>query len=400
MTLSDVIIEELDTTVKTLLEKRHITTIPYRKCGLQSKKKEEIKYYSIEEKQAKRAELDVPNDALLSVSGGSAYKYFENNKSEHYEMIKRLLEKVPNLYHLAITNLSKEQKQIIDKIFEKSGVKNRLLFHPLTPQYDILFQCADLFIDSFPMSSAMTQIDLMAMKVPTVVKINTEKPELTFHEYMPNDYPYMYEKVEDMEKGIVELLLNTGLREEIKKSNYEFWLNNYEAMCVKNNYLKLINLLNPEIKLINFLDIPFETQLKTRDWRNSEEVKKWFKIPYIEENTHKNWLVSLKEDFAKNIAFIISCNEKYVGVTYFHSIDYKRKEAEWGIYIHDSSTRGFGIGKIALKQCLEYAKNNGFQKLYLSVLNSNKRAKALYESFGFKFLYSEESDFEKYYKNL
>lgn len=400
MTLSDVIIEELDACVKTLIEKRHITNIPYRKCGLQSKRKDEVKYYSLEEKQAKRVELGIPNDALLSVSGGSSYKYFENNKSEHYEMIKRLLERVPNLYHLAITNLTKEQKKIVNKIFEKSEAQKRLLFHPLTPQYDILFQCADLFIDSFPMSSAMTQIDLMAMKVPTVVKINTEKPELTFHEYMPNDYPYMYEKVEDMEKGIVELLLNTGLREEIKKSNYEFWLNNYEAMCVKNNYLKLINLLNPEIKLINFLDIPFETQLKTRDWRNSEEVKKWFKIPYIEENTHKNWLVSLKEDFAKNIAFIISCNEKYVGVTYFHSIDYKRKEAEWGIYIHDSSTRGFGIGKFVLKQCLEYLKNKGFQKLYLSVLNSNKRAIALYKSFGFKFLYNEETNFEKYYKNL
>lgn len=240
MTLSDVIIEELDTTVKTLLEKRHITTIPYRKCGLQSKKKEEIKYYSIEEKQAKRAELDIPKDALLSVSGGSSYKYFENNKSEHYEMIKRLLEKVPNLYHLAITNLSKEQKQIINKIFEKSGVQNRLLFHPLTPQYDILFQCADLFIDSFPMSSAMTQIDLMAMKVPTVVKINTEKPELTFHEYMPNDYPYMYEKVEDMEKGIINLLNSPNLRSQLVDSNYTYWLKNNENYVVKEKYIKVM----------------------------------------------------------------------------------------------------------------------------------------------------------------
>lgn len=400
MTLADVIVEELETCKKTLIEKRHITNIPYRKCGLQSKKKEEVKYYSFEEKQSKRKELAIPKDALLTVSGGSSYKYFDGKNSPHYEMIKKLLESLPNLYHLAITNLTSEQKKIVNRIFEKSEAKNRLIFHSLTPEYDILFQMADLFIDSFPMSSAMTQIDLMAMKVPSVVKINSENPELTFHEYMPKNYPYMYEKVEDMEDGIVKLLLNEGLREEIKKYNYEFWLNNYEAMCVKNNYLKLINLLNPEIKLINFLDIPFETQLKTRDWRNSEDVKKWFKIPYIEENTHKNWLVSLKEDFAKNIAFIISCNEKYVGVTYFHSIDYKRKEAEWGIYIHDSSIRGFGIGKFVLKQCLEYLKNKGFQILYLSVLNSNKRAIALYKSFGFKFLYNEETNFEKYYKNL
>jgi len=237
MTMADIIVEELDFTIKTLIEKRHITKIPYKKCGLQSKRKEEIRYYLKEDILKKRLELGVGEDELLSVSGGSSYKYFENNKSPHYKMIKSILEKTPKLKHLAITNLSNKQKEIVDKIFNNSPeIKKRLIFHPLTPEYDILFQCADLFIDSFPISSAMTQIDLMGMKVPTVVKINLENPTWTFHEYMPPCYPYMFEKVKDMEKGILHLLSDKNERLKIAQNNYQYWLNNYESECVKKKY--------------------------------------------------------------------------------------------------------------------------------------------------------------------
>ena len=47
-------------------------------------------------------------------------------------------------------------------------------------------------------------------------------------------------------------------------------------------------------KLIIFLDIPYEVQLETRDWRNSEEVTKYCKISYIDEDVHKKWLLSLQ----------------------------------------------------------------------------------------------------------
>lgn len=241
MTMANIIIEELTYTAKTLVEKRHITDIPYRKCGLQSKRKEDVKYYLKEELDKKRKELGVKEKELLTVSGGSSYKYFEENGSTHYEMIKEILEKTPNLKHLAITNLTPEQVQIVDRIFENSpDAKKRLIFHQLTPQFDILFQCADLFIDSFPISSAMTQIDLMGMKVPTVVKINLENPTWTFHEYMPEDYPYMYERVEDMEKGILYLLSNKEERKKIAENNYQHWLVNYENDVVKEKYQDII----------------------------------------------------------------------------------------------------------------------------------------------------------------
>ena len=86
----------------------------------------------------------------------------------------------------------------------------------------------------------MTQIDLMSMKVPTVVKINLENPTWTFHEYMPENYPYMYERVEDMENGILYLLSNREERQRVAESNYDFWLNHNESDCVKKKYLAIV----------------------------------------------------------------------------------------------------------------------------------------------------------------
>ena len=238
MTMCDLVLELLPLTEKITNDKRKLTNCEI--VGLQSKKADEVKYYSAEELKNKRAALGVREDNLLTVSGGSSYKYFDKKGSEHYQMIKELLHEIPNLKHLAITNLSAEQEKIIDNIFKNSPEeRKRLIFHNLTPEYDILFQSGDLFIDSFPVSSAMTQIDLMGMKVPTVVKINTENPSWTFHEYMPENYPYMYKTAEEMKKGIIGLLKDKTKREELAKSNYEFWMTHYESNVVKEKYLRI-----------------------------------------------------------------------------------------------------------------------------------------------------------------
>ena len=392
MSISDVILEGMPSTKKITNEKRHLYNCVV--TGLQSKNKEDIKYYSEEEISKKRAELGVKDEELLTVSGGSSYKYFESDRSEHFEMIKRILKQVPNLKHLAITNLSKEQKEITDKIFEgEDDAKKRLIFHPLTSEYDLLFQSSDLFIDSFPISSAMTQIDLMGMKVPSVVKINIENPAHSFHEYMPQGYPYMYEKVEDMENGILYLLGNKSERERIIQNNYDFWLKNYESENVKKKYLEIAENLKNDTDLVNFLEIPFELQMETRLWRNSERVAKWFKIPSIDEETHKNWLESLKKEFPKNIAFMIKHNGEFIGVTYFHTINYEAKSADWGIYIYDENLRGKGIGAKALQKSIDFAfyKLN-LEKIFLDVLNTNEKAKKLYMSKGFNYC-GEENGF-------
>ena len=49
-------------------------------------------------------------------------------------------------------------------------------------------------------------------------------------------------------------------------------------------------------------------------------------------------------------------------------------------------SRGLGIGKRLIEECLAYAKSKGYKKCYLDTLTSMKSAIALYEKFGFQHL--------------
>ena len=299
-----------------------------------------------------------------------------------------------------MTKLKKNEIKIFNEIFKDENTKKQIIFTPLSPDYEKFFQVADLFIDSFPVSSALTQIDLMRLKVPTVVKINKDKPEWSFHEYMPIDYKYMFENVQDMKNGIFDLIENKSKREEIIKSNYEFWLKTYESNRIKQKYIQFINNFSAEIKLVNFNDIPYELQLETRNWRNSKQVAEYLKIPYIDEETHKNWLNSLKKENPSNIAFIIEYQTKPIGVTYFHSIDYEKHTCDWGIYIYAQEYRGKKIGDIVLKQRIDYASQLGIKIIKLDVLNTNKNEKKLYDNNGFQQTNQTEEKFLRYARTI
>ena len=155
------------------------------------------------------------------------------------------------------------------------------------------------------------------------------------------------------------------------------------------------------ITLVSFLHIPYDLQMKTRKWRNSENVTKYFKIPSISVEQHKKWLASLHKEKPTSIAFMIYKGSQPIGVTYFHSIDYDQKTADWGIYIYYQKERGLGIGKIVIEKCMEYAKETlKLSIVYLDVLCDNFRAIHLYEKVGFKQIQSDDLKFLRYHKSL
>lgn len=154
------------------------------------------------------------------------------------------------------------------------------------------------------------------------------------------------------------------------------------------------------IELVNFLDEKYENQFETLSWRNSEHVAEYFKISKIAEEIHVNWLKSLHNKNPRNIAFFIKSEENYVGVTYFHSINYADKMGDWGIYIHEKNQRGKGIGKKALYLSLNYAKDIlRLDKIFLDALNTNKYAISVYKQHGFK-LIGKNSIFLRFEKEL
>ncbi len=238
MSFADVILEGMLTTERVTHEKRHLKNTHI--IGLQSLKKEGTAYHSAEELNALKKQIGIPADALVTMSGGAGYKFFESDSSPYFDMIKRLLLKEPRLYHVVMSAFSPKEQGMIDAVFDEAPLKKRLIIIPFQKDFDKYFQLADVFVDSFPVSSALTQIDLMRNKVASVVKINTDTPMFSFHEYQMPDYPYMFENVADMEAGILELLHDKQKRAEIINRNYEFWLKTYESDIVRDKYIKII----------------------------------------------------------------------------------------------------------------------------------------------------------------
>lgn len=155
-----------------------------------------------------------------------------------------------------------------------------------------------------------------------------------------------------------------------------------------------------KVQLVNFLEKEASLQVETLSWRNAPHVARYFQIQAIDMATHLNWLQKLKELPPTTVAFFIEVNQKSVGVTYFHSIDYETQSADWGIYLHDENTRGRGIGKEALRLSLAYAQTTlQLRRVYLEVLSDNLVAKHLYEQVGFRLL-EQKGSVLRYQKDL
>lgn len=242
MHFSDISLEGMNTTA--YITKNFRKFDKFTVVGISTKKIEDCPVFSEEQVKSKRAELGIPEHALCSMLGASAYKFFDGEESVYFEMVKSLLQKNPALYHVWISNLNAKQEAIIEDIFKESNERNRLILLPFSNDYELLFKCADVFIDSFPVSSALTQIDLMRLKVASVVKINQENALWSFHEYMPADYPYMYASVAEMEKGIQFLLDHQEEREKITEQNFAYFMEHYEGKNACQNVAKMLE--NPE----------------------------------------------------------------------------------------------------------------------------------------------------------
>lgn len=264
MSFSDLILEETHSTAYITQKLRELKQTHI--VGLISKRKQDNPLYTKKQIKDARKNLGIPNNCFCTMSGASSYKFFTENDSLYFRMIKDLLEKQPNLFHVVVTEMSNQQKAIINNIFANSDLLSRLIIIPFQEDYELIFSCADLFIDSFPMSSALTFIDLMRLRVPYVVKINEENSALTFHEYQDPKFPYMYKTIDQMLKGIIDLVKNDNKRMEMTIKNYDFYLNKYEpksalkilqSVIKCKNYKDLYDQINPKIKY-NFVDEIFK----------------------------------------------------------------------------------------------------------------------------------------------
>ncbi|MEG0034432.1 MAG: UDP-4-amino-4,6-dideoxy-N-acetyl-beta-L-altrosamine N-acetyltransferase [Bacilli bacterium] len=121
-------------------------------------------------------------------------------------------------------------------------------------------------------------------------------------------------------------------------------------------------------------------------WRNKKFVlENFIDRRSITDEDHIQYFVSkIEKGFVRQ--FIINANEVDIGTVFLRDIDGANRKAEFGIFIGEEAYLGKGIGKLVIKQILEYAFNElDLNKVFLRVLSENKRAIASYENSGFKF---------------
>ncbi len=85
-----------------------------------------------------------------------------------------------------------------------------------------------------------TRAYLMRNKKVTVVKINEDNALFSFHEYMPEGYPYMFSQTGQMEQAVKQLLRDEAERKRIGELLYAHYLENFEAGSVCRKYLDIL----------------------------------------------------------------------------------------------------------------------------------------------------------------
>lgn len=139
-------------------------------------------------------------------------------------------------------------------------------------------------------------------------------------------------------------------------------------------------------KLVLLTSLDTESQLKVRDIRNEENVRKWMYMDHvIGANEHLGWINKLKQD-NKQIVFIVLDEENSpLGVVSINSIDRLHKKADWAYYLTETARGGLG-------SALEYSFVNfvfdrlQIDKLNCEVIDGNDAVVKLHK----KFLFQEE----------
>jgi hypothetical protein len=229
--------------------------------GLPDQAKDDIVYISDEEKASLRERLELEPHHLLLMSAGASYKFFEGETSPYFAMLNEILSQDEHIHWVIFSEFNPTEHAIIKQHVDAKN-RSRLKIRPFTPQYRQYFQACDVYVDSFPVSGALMQVELMGLKVPTVVKINRDNALTSFHEYFNPAYPYLCEDVAAMKAGILDLLYHPEKRHTAVEQNFQHYLTHYEAEAVRQKYEALIEQADDLTPFYDTLDESLTYQFK------------------------------------------------------------------------------------------------------------------------------------------
>lgn len=129
------------------------------------------------------------------------------------------------------------------------------------------------------------------------------------------------------------------------------------------------------------------------EWMHDKEINHNFSVDF-QTHTLEDAIDFIENSFdERNQHFaVVDENDTYQGSISLKNISYTDYNAEYAVVLRRDAL-GKGYSQKATKEILEYAFNElGLNKVYLNVLEGNKRARRFYEKMGFK----SEGMFEKH----
>ncbi len=148
-----------------------------------------------------------------------------------------------------------------------------------------------------------------------------------------------------------------------------------------------MNRLTPKaINLVPLISLNTESQLKVREIRNEENIRKWMYTDHvIGTKEHLDWINRLKQDH-RQIVFAVLNEERHpLGAVSVNSIDRLHKKADWLYYLTKTARGGLG-------SAIEFSFINfifdtlKMDKLNCEVIEGNETVVKLHK----KFLFQEE----------
>ena len=124
-------------------------------------------------------------------------------------------------------------------------------------------------------------------------------------------------------------------------------------------------------------------------WRNDREVIDCLGSPFrfVSPKVDESWLANYHANrgYAVRLAICEATSHILIGAVYLLSIDWVSRSSEFAIWIGEKSSQGQGAGLFATREALRHAfLDLNLNRIYLTVLEDNARALALYKKVGFK----------------
>ncbi len=138
------------------------------------------------------------------------------------------------------------------------------------------------------------------------------------------------------------------------------------------------------IELVPITSLATELQLRVRDIRNEESVRKWMYTDHVISTTeHLEWINNLKKD-NRQIVFVV-LSEKYtpLGVISINNIDYFHRKASWAYYL--TQTERGGVGPSLEYFFINFVFDNlNLEKLNCEIIEGNFTIVKLHKKFFFQ----------------